>query len=176
MRSHRSPSRAGFGAWRAGVTLVELMVTVTVLGIVGAATLPVILGVSDSYAQSTRTRSAIERNAFAADRLTRWVREIPEGPTHGTVAIAAASATSIRLIDGRRIELNGGSLVEVDATGDVSVLLEGVTTLELRLLAADGITDTSASPDQTQRVGFTLTSDGATLCGIGFIRARMTEP
>ena len=29
---------------------------------------------------------------------------------------------------------------------------------------------------QTQRIGFTLTSDGATLSGIAFIRARMTPP
>lgn len=163
-------------ASRAGVTLVELIVTVTVLGIVGAATMPVILGVSQAYAQSTQARAAIERNAFAIDRITRWVREIPEGATPGTVAIASASSSSIRLTDARRIELANGRLVQIDSTGESAVLIENVTGFVLTCKGADGVADTSGSPAQTQRIAFTLTSDGVTLAGIAFIRARMTEP
>lgn len=152
------------------------MVTVTVLGIIGAATLPVILGVSGSYAESTRTRAAIERNAFAIDRITRWVREIPEGETPGTVAIAAADASSIRLTNGRRITFANGQVTETDPTGASAVLVDNVTDFAFMLRDQNGMADTQSTPAQTQRIAFTLTSDGATLCGVGFIRVRMMEP
>jgi prepilin-type N-terminal cleavage/methylation domain-containing protein len=176
MKAHTQQLRTRRSTHPRGVTLVELMVTVTVLGIIGAATLPVIMGVSQSYAESTRSRAAIERNAFAIDRITRWVREIPEGTTPGTVAIAAADASSIRLSDGRQIDLASGQLIEIDPTGGSSVLLENVTDFTLTLRGEDGATSTMGTPTQTQRIGFTLTSDGATLSAIAFIRARMTPP
>lgn len=176
MRTPTQQPRTPRTTHRRGVSLVELMVTVTVLGIIGASTLPVILGVSQSYAESTRSRAAIERNAFAIDRVTRWVREIPEGATAGTVAIASADASSIRLTDGRQIDLAGGQLIEIDPTGSSSVLIENVTEFTLSLRGEDGVTDTMGTTTQTQRIGFTLTSDGATLSAIAFIRARMTPP
>lgn len=176
MRPTGTPTRSVARASRAGVTLVEMMVTVVVLGIVGVATLPVILAVSTGYSESTRTRAALERNAFAADRVTRWIREIPEGSVAGSVAIASASATAITLTDGRSISLNNGTLIQKGVTGSGETLVENVTSMEFKLYASDGVTSTLAQPALTQRVAFTLTSDGATLASAAFIRARSTEP
>lgn len=176
MRNWHTTTPRSKSVRRAGVTLVEMMVTVVVLGIVGVATLPVILAVSTGYAESTRTRAAIERNAFAIDRITRWLREIPEDATPGTVAIASASATSITLTDGRSISLVNATLIQKGTTGSGEILVERVSGLEFKLYGSDGLTSTLATPKLTQRVAFSLTSDGATLAGAAFIRARSTEP
>lgn len=161
---------------RRAVTLIEVMVTVVVLGVIGTATLPVIMGVSEAYSNSTSARAALERSAFAADRISRWLREIPGGTDYGTVSIQKASTDALQLSDGRAIELIDGQIVLRDAAGNAQVLVENVTDLEFKCYAADGVSSVELTPEQTQRIAFRLTADGASLAGVAFIRSRSTEP
>jgi len=161
---------------RRGVTLIEVVTAVVVLGIIGASSLPVIIGVSETYAQSTRNRASFERAAYAMDRIVRFIREIPSGPAQGTVAITSAGTNTLRLTNTSAIQLNGTDLLLVTASGQSAVLVRNVDNLQFTYLSNTGVTSSASLPATTQRINVSLTVEGVELNVTALIRSRLTEP
>lgn len=144
-------------ARRRAATLVELIVSITVLAIVGGISLPVILGATDAYAGAAETRRACERGAYALERAIRLLRDAPEGSTAGTVGITSVTASEIVLTDGRGLRLTGTTLYLLGSGGVQSTLCENVDAFSISCLADDGITSTASAPINTQRFHISLT-------------------
>lgn len=152
-------------------TLVELTVTVVVMGIVAALLIPVIHGAADAYASSVSTRQISERVAYAMERTLRLLRDVPLGASDGTVGISAAADDGITFSDGRSLRLESGSLILTDS-GVEAPLCREVQIFEITYLSNDGMTSTISTPTSTQRFNVTIKSGNFELRGSAFARVR----
>lgn len=156
-------------------TLVEALAVISLLGIMAAGTLPIVQGVATNAAASDRLRRATESNAFAMDRVTRMLRDVPAGTTPGTIALASASAKGVELGNGQAIEFKGDELLYQSASGDSDVLATNVSDFQISYLASDGTTSTLATPETTQRFLVRCVIDGFELRVVILPRARLTQ-
>lgn len=162
--AERTPAR--------GFTLVELLASIVVLAIIGAVVLPLVATATSRYRIATDQRAAVERVAYALDRVVRLIREAPAGPG-GTLDLASASADALRFGDGRGIEMASGDLVLRLPDGTTGVLCPDVDVVELRYIAADGVTDVGATdPARAWRVEVRLGAAGVELIAAAFPRVR----
>lgn len=166
MRRHVTPSRRAF-------TLMESLMVVTILGIIAAGTLPIMQGVATNAAASDRTRRVSESGAYAIDRIARMLRDAPPGVTNGTINLAAAAADTISFADGRSLFMKGDELWYRNTDGAEDALITNVQEFEITYLAADGVTDTSATPHTTQRFIVRLVTGGLELRIAIFPRVRL---
>lgn len=157
---------------RRGLTLVEMIATITVLGVVGATVLPVIEASGAHFAESASLRRAADRVSFAMDRISRVLREIPAAEQGGGLAIEAITASEIVLTNGTRIRLDGDRLLlEID--GRVGTVCDHVSEFEIIATGADGVTSTAASPQETRRIGIGIVAEGFSVRSAVFPRACM---
>lgn len=156
---------------RRGLTLVELVVSVAVLGVIGAATLPVIHAAADGYASAVRARRVCERASMAIDQCVRLIRDLPADAQTGVLEIAEASSTRLVFVDGRGLDFSGGDLSLVEGPGESSTIANALDAFAITCLASDGVTDAADDLEQTQRVRITLTLEGFTLSAIALPRA-----
>jgi prepilin-type N-terminal cleavage/methylation domain-containing protein len=142
-------------------TLIELIATMVVLAVVASVAAPIMVASSDAYADASDRRESAERVAAALERVVRILREAPAtAPGETTPDIVEATASSVELADGVRLELSGSTLLLTTATEAQSPLCQGVSAFVLGFLAADGVTDSSGVPTSTQRVNVRLTAGG----------------
>lgn len=160
---------------RAGVTLLETVLTLVVLGIVAAVLAPVAASAGDAYSSAVRTGERFEAATYALERVQALLREIPPGSVPGEVGIATLSAGELIDSDGRGVRLRDGTLWLVEGADEFPLCRE-VTVFELTPLAKDAVTDTTGTPARTQRVRVRLVADGVEACGAAFIRARIGNP
>lgn len=157
-----------------GLSLLETVLALVVVGVVSASVAPLVSAMTDTTRDAMATRDAADQAAFALDRVVRLLRETPVGD-EGGVGIVAAEAQHMTLSDGRSIALLGSELVLTDALGRSGVLCQNVQEFELTYLGGDGVTDTSATPEQTRRVVVRLAVGGLTLAGCACPRVTLTE-
>lgn len=153
-----------------GLTLVETMASIVILGVMAGVSLPMIDGASEAYARATEQRRATEQVAFALDRCVRLLRTVPLGADNASVGITSVSATAVRFADGRGLEVTGGVLMMRDSSGNTARLCADVQTFTLTPLASDGVTNTTATPGLTRRFNITIKTSKAELRGAAFIR------
>lgn len=158
---------------RSAFTLIEMLVSVVVMGVVGVVTLPIMMSATDSFVESAKARRTADDAAFALERTVRLLRDIPGGATAGELGIVLATPDSIRFSDGRGLELSGTELLERRADGTTGLLCENVTLFSLGLLADDGVTSSSASPATAQRIEVSIMVDGFKLNTIVLPRIRI---
>lgn len=152
-----------------GFTLLELIVTVAILGVAGAVALPLMATAADGYAGATRARLATENASFALGTITRLLREVPAGESG--LAIASLGSDSFVLSDGRSVRLEGTALVLTNANGLESPLCRSVSAFEIRGIAADGVTDAGGDLASIQRFEIRITVRGLTLAAVAFPRS-----
>lgn len=163
---------ANFSAARRGLTLVEMIATITVLGIVGATVLPVIEASGAHYAESASLRRSADRVSFAIDRVSRVLREIPATEEGNGLAIVTIRSDEITLANGTSIRMDGDRLVlEID--GRVGAVCEGVSEFVVVATGADGVTSTVESPRDTRRIGIGIVAEGMSVRSAVFPRACM---
>lgn len=159
-------------ARRRAATLVELVASITVLAVVGGASLPIISGATDAYAGAAETRRACERGAYAMERAIRLLRDAPEGASAGTVGIASATASEIVFTDGRGLRLSGDTLLLLSPGGVQSTLCEDVDAFAIACLADDGRTSTASDLSTTQRFHVEITVRSFNLRAAAFPRIK----
>ncbi|MEM9065660.1 MAG: hypothetical protein AAGB51_09250 [Planctomycetota bacterium] len=157
---------------RRGATFIELTVTISVLAVIGASLAPVVNAAVDAFASARDAGDAADEASFALDRIVRMLREAPEGATTGTAGVSVAGSDRVALSDGSEIELVGTTL-EITEGGQTAILAEDVSVFELSFLGDDGITDTSATPEDTHTIQIRLVVAGLDLRGIAMPRVRM---
>ncbi|MFG0245829.1 MAG: prepilin-type N-terminal cleavage/methylation domain-containing protein [Phycisphaerales bacterium JB052] len=143
---------------RKAFTLLELLVTVLLMGIISAVLLPVISSASEAYSTTRDVRARSEHIAHALDRVARVIRQAPIGTDDEGLGVVNASVSTFELSDGTGFELNGSS-VEILVPGQPNAILcEDVDDLVIQYIAEDGITNTLADPVNAHRVVVTITS------------------
>lgn len=159
---------------RRGATLVELIVSITIIAIVAGVSLPVIHGATDAYASAAEVRRAAERGAYAMEKAVRLLRDAPEGSGGpGTLGIATATATHIEFDDGRGLRLDGTTLRLLQPDGTEPVLCEDVEAFSISYLMQDGATSALAAPSGTQRFHISMKVRGFELRTCVMARLRM---
>ncbi len=162
-----SPSRRAF-------TLLEGVLSIMVIAIIAALTLPVVNGATDNYTQAAAARGATENVAFAMERAVRLLRDAPAGLGPNTLGISTAATNEVIFSNNTSIGLKGSSLMLMTNGGaGEGVLLSNVETFELQYLGEDGTTSTLATPTSTQRFLVTIRAGGAELRCVVFPRVRM---
>ena len=160
-----------------GFTLIELIASMVVLGVVASVSAPLIGAASDSFVTSANNRDDIERLAHAMDRSVRLLREVPATAAgSGLPDIVVAATDNIEFADGAELELVGTTLMLTPAGGAASPLCTGVTAFELAYLAEDGLTDTIATPQTSQRIEIRIVAGGHELRSSVFFRVAMGSP
>ncbi len=161
-------SRRGIPAF----TLVEMVATVTILGIIGAAVLPVVESAGSLYAESARAGRTVERVTFAADRVCRVLREIPLSEAADGLAIAEIRPEGLTMEGGDGLWLEDGQLmITIDARS--ATLCADVDAFELAALGADGVTRTDDAPGDTRIIQVRLVVDGLEARTEVFMRSAM---
>lgn len=152
-------------------TLIEMMGVIVIFATLAAVISPVALQAAGAHRRAATQRDASERAGHALERIVRLLRECPpavEGePAPG---ITAAASDSITLIDGSKAELIGTTLWLTPAGEAAAPLCADVDAFELRYRAADGVADTIADPESTQRIEVRLTAGAFELRTIVFLR------
>jgi len=158
---------------RPAFTLVEMLISIVVMSLVGAVTLPITMSATDAFVESAKARRTAEDAAFALERMVRLLRDIPAGAVSGEVGIAAATTDSIRFSDGRGIELSGADLLERSADGTTALLCENVRGFAVTLRTEDGTTSAAAAPATAQRIELSLTVDAFKLNAVVLPRVKI---
>lgn len=146
-------------AFRPAITLIELIASITIIAIAGAAVLPVMESAASGYADAVATRTAAERAAYAIERATLLLREAPAADEPGDVGIATAEPDRITLSNGSALTFENGAL-SLTMNGVTAELCAGVAEFELTYTGADGLTDTAATPEATRRIGISIAVSG----------------
>ena len=159
---------------RAGFTLVEGVMSIVVIGVIAALTLPVVNGATDNYIAASAIRRDVERVSYAMERSIRFLREVPAGATDNTVGITSATATEVLMSNGTSLSLKGDDLMLLtDAGAGEGVLLSNVESFEIGYLGEDGTTNVIAILASTQRFAVTIRASGVELRCTAMARARM---
>lgn len=156
---------------RRAFTLVELLGVIVIFATLAAVISPAILEAAGAHRRAAQQRDAAARAGYALERITRLLRETPPAvagePAPG---ISAAGAQSITLLGGAEVELMGSTLWLTPEGGAAAPLCAGVDAFALDYLGADGVTDTIAAAQATQRIGVRLVVDGFELRTLVFLR------
>ncbi|MEN0019722.1 MAG: prepilin-type N-terminal cleavage/methylation domain-containing protein [Planctomycetota bacterium] len=153
-----------------GLTLVEAVMAMIIVGVVGAVVAPLTLVAAEAYGEAANIRDTADDTAYAMERAVRLIREAPQGEEAGEVGITAAGPSNLAFGDGRGLRLDGDALLIVDTAGNASVLCRGVSTFELTYIGGDGASDTALTPALTRRVNIRLVVNGFELVGAAFVR------
>lgn len=157
-------------------TLVEVLASIVVIGLVAGVTLPLVAASFEGYTTHTINRDTIEKSGFALDRVTALLRGTPLADDTSGLGITDATPSSLTLSDGTGLRLDGQDLLfrVISPSGPQEhLLLDRVTRFELTFLADDGVTSTLGTPAQTHCVHVYLERGGLALARAVFPRARL---
>jgi len=158
-------------------TLIELIASMVVVGIVAAVAAPLIAAASDAYVAAAENRNRVEQVAHAMDRAVRLVRDAPStAPGSGQPDITVAAVDNIEFGDGSELQLVGSTLMLTPAGGVAAPLCVGVTTFELTYIGEDGLWNTIGTPQNTQRIGIRIVANGQELQSAVFLRIATGSP
>lgn len=155
--SLRRPSR-----YRA-FTLVELLATIVVLGVIATATSSILLAATDGYLSATVRAEAHTEVSVGLDRIVRELRSIPFDGDAGGVApdIDTVTTSSIAWDDDSSLALDGTDLEITIDGGSAAVLVADVSAFTVTCYdesnAALGSSLAGAACDAIRRVEISIT-------------------
>lgn len=121
-----------------GYTLIELVVVITILGIIALVPSAALLESAKIYARTVPTLDATYQARFAVERMKSDVRDMQDG----SITTFTSTALTFKLSSGQSIAytLSGSTLLR---NGDL--LAKGVTALSISYKQKDGTTAALAS-------------------------------
>ncbi len=150
----------------AGFTLIEIVVTIVVIGILAMAAVPVIKSGVDAYQVTTTGLETLSKLRYATERMAREVREVrrnPTSPTNYDFTTMTASNLSFTKRDGNRVTLTAAppnATLAYQSPAASGLLTDQVASLAFRYYQIDGVTQT-VSPNAVAFVEIDLTlADG----------------
>jgi len=146
-----------------GFSLLEMIVSMTVMSIIAAVVMPIIVTSTDAYAVSRDTRADTDRIIYALERAARLVRETPFAPDESGLSVQSATSNQFVLVDGSGIRLNGSELELLMPGGVSSVLCVDVTRIQLAYYNSAGAAMPIVLPAQIHRVSLQIQSGPVTL-------------
>jgi prepilin-type N-terminal cleavage/methylation domain-containing protein len=170
-RAHAHPrAMPRRGMLRRGFTLIEAVVTMTVLGAIGAVAASIIVNTAGGYSAAVTRAEVASDGAAALDRIWRELIDIPIKIGYGSVApdISTFTATSVTWSTNSSLTLSGTNLMLTEAGGTARCVLAGVTSLTLQAYdesnTALGASLSGSGCDAIRRISiqFTVTGSGRT--------------
>lgn len=146
---------------RRGFTLIEVIATILVLGIISAVMLPLLQASTQTYATAADQRSSGADLDNAVARIVGIIRGITDAG-----ALSAADEAGFELTDGTRVEFNGVALFLTTAEHEQSLLCPGIEDFELTWLGADGSEldfDAGDGVEEVRRVNLVAVSGGVVI-------------
>jgi type II secretory pathway pseudopilin PulG len=158
------------------MTLIEAVLSMLILSIIAAITIPILSSATEAYASAVDVRERVGQASNAMDRIVRMIRETPlDDDIPGELGIASTDLDHIEYIDGRAVRMENDELIMVDAEGHEGLLSDGVTLFEIHLFHSDGVTPAVSTPGRAHVIHVYLEVDGVGLRTVVFPRVRMTE-
>lgn len=156
-------------------TLIELIIVITILGIIAGVGLPLTLQLIDSFSYSLYRRDLSESADAALRRMSREIRRLRDD---SSVNIASATTYAFVVNEGTiQFQLNGNDL-ERSFDGNTDALISDVSFFSFKYLDDEGsvIAAPLVSPDKTDikfiEINMTLFSGDNTIYYIDRIRPR----
>ncbi len=131
-------------------TLVEMMATILVLGLAASFVGPLMVELSRGAAFQKDARRELWETNHALERIADLVRTAPEGMGQSS-GLSEVSATHFTRHDGRGVRFENGSVYVFDDDGESLLADNFAQDFELRVLAKDGVTDASETPEDAWR-------------------------
>lgn len=161
-----------------GVTLIELVVVVVILGILAAFVAPILSGAVNSYDYTSRNIELLTNMRYTMERIGREIRAMRRDPIDSdSYDIMAMSATSLEFCtnDGYRVGIAlSGSQVKVGYTSGFSTacaasspisvpstLTDNVSAFSLTYFTSSGGSASNKSNVAFIDIGLTVTRSGA---------------
>jgi prepilin-type N-terminal cleavage/methylation domain-containing protein len=156
--------------FRSGFTLLELMASVLIMGVISAVLLPVISASSDAYTVTREIRANTENMAFAIDRIARIIREAPIGTDSTGLGVQTATVSTITFTDGTGFELDTDGIMMLVPGESPTLLCPDVDSIQIQYFASDGVTSTLVTPTETHRIVVTITTGQLQMSIVAFPR------
>ena len=164
-----SPLRTVPGNVRSGTgfSLIELVVSIVVLGLLAAVTAPIFSSTLRGYVESDAHLATLSKARYATERIARELREVNYNSGTGSYAFAAMGPNSMTFTkqDGTTVSLGvAGSNLSLGYTppGVTAPLTDELSALSFTYLTATGAAGASAATVASVDVSLTLASHGAT--------------
>jgi len=147
-----------------GFTLVEVVIVITIVGIVSVIIGSILLGVVKAWTFKFNRNDILWDGRLALDRMTREIREV-----RNTTSVTTASSSQFRFIDTGNADITYSlSSTNLNRTenGTLNLLAENVSSLVFTYYNSSGtvIPVPTVSPSATNirrvRISFTLTKNG----------------
>jgi len=151
----------------AGFSLIEMVVSIVVLGVLAAVTAPVISTSMRGYVESDATLTTLSKARYATERIARELREVQYNTGAGIFSFTAMGANNVTFTkwNGTTVTLNvAGTNVNLRyAPPNVTApLTDELGALTLTYLDANGVAGATAATVRAIDVSLTLTNRGAT--------------
>ena len=162
-----------FSAWsqyskaNAGFSLVEMIVSIVVLGVLAAVTAPVFTSSLRGYVESDAHLTTLSKARYATERIARELREVQYNNGTGSFSFSAMGPNNVAFLkqDGTTVTLSvAGTNVNLRyAPPNVTApLTDELGALTLTYLNANGVAGATAATVRAVDVSLTLTNRGAT--------------
>lgn len=157
-----------------GFTLVELIVTIVLVGIIGIFTTLFVYTGLNGYLRAKDTSEGALKAQIALDRISMELRDID---AIGAFTDNAQIDYTSRTLSGNRKILYSNGVISLDAGNGASELLDGVSNFAMTLTAADLNNNAGAKEEvQTIDVSFTVGEIGRLFSARIFPRNMVPEP
>lgn len=119
-----------------GFTLVELIVTLVLVGIIGTFTTLFMYTGLNGYLRAKDTSEGALKAQIALDRISLELRDIDNIDLGTFSDDTRIDYTSVTLPGNRKILYNGG-VISLDVDGNVNELLDGISDFKMRMIPAE---------------------------------------
>ena len=150
-----------------GFSLIEMVVSIVVLGVLAAVTAPIFTTSMRTYVESDATLTTLSKARYATERIARELREVQYNTGTGSFSFTAMGANNVTFTkwNGTTVTLNvAGTNVNMRyAPPNVTApLTDELGTLTLTYLNTNGVAGATATTVRAIDVNLNLTNRGAT--------------
>lgn len=138
----------------AGFTLIELIATLVILGILAAAAAPMLSSGVRAYDATHASLSTLNKLRYATERMVREIREVrrdPADPSAYDMGIMAATSFQFTKSDGIKVTIDRPAQVRLAYSTPLitpaPTLSDQVEMMEFKYFKTDGITETASKSE-----------------------------
>lgn len=147
-------ARRKIGMPHAGLTLIELIATLVVLGVLAAAAAPTLSSGVRAYDATHASLLTLNKLRYATERMVREVREVrrdPSDPSMYDIGIMTATSFRFTKSDGVEVTIDRPAQVRLTySTPPITpapTLTDQVDMIEFKYFKADGTTETASKSE-----------------------------
>lgn len=149
-----------------GFTIIELVMTIVIMGILATMSWPVMDSSLRAYTELTETTDTLGKLRYAMERMAREVRETDHNGSNFVITTMTAGTLSFTKRDGTTVTLTssgGNATLQYSNPSVTSTLTDQVNSLAFAYYQSDGSTAATGNTDISfVQISLTLEEDGNT--------------